>query len=149
MVGARGRRCAAPSSAGTPRTISRASRNSGTRATADGLASRPVEVEPDAAADEEDGDEEAVADGFELGAEVRVRGGVAVDEADHGAGEERAEDALQPEPFGEHDERDQQDDGEPDPDLGGGVLQAGQHPAQVASTGRRRGRRARSRPPWP
>ena len=58
-----------------------------------------------------------------LVAEARVAGRVAVDDAHDDAGEERAEDALQPESFGQRGEGDEQHDREPHPDLGGGVLQ--------------------------
>ena len=60
----------------------------------------------------------------------RVAGGVAVDHADDDAGEERAEDALQPEPLGQRGERDQQHHREPHPDLRGRVLQPDQHLAE-------------------
>ena len=46
------------------------------------------------------------------------------------------EDALQAEPLGQRDERHQQQDGEADPDLGGGVLQPDEHLAQPHRPGR-------------
>ena len=60
---------------------------------------QPVEVEPDPLADEEHRHQEAVADRLQLDAEVRVRRRVPVDQADDGAGQEGAEDALQTEPL--------------------------------------------------
>ncbi|MEA2461950.1 MAG: hypothetical protein QOH90_2127 [Actinomycetota bacterium] len=60
-----------------------------------------------------------------------VGGGVAVEQADHPAGEERAEDAFQAEPFGQHGEGDEQEDREPDPDLSGAVLQPQEHVGPV------------------
>ena len=128
---------------GRPRITSSASRKTGTRSSADGLVEQPLQVEPDAAAHEEHGDQEAEPDRLELGPEVRVAGGVAVDHADDDAGEEGAEDALQADPLGQRGERDQQHHGEAHPDLGGRVLQPEQHLAEA----HRRGRRGRRRVP--
>jgi hypothetical protein len=54
---------------------------------------------------------------------VRVGHRVAVHGAHDDAGEQRAQDRLQPEPLGQDDEPEQQHHGAPDTDLGGGVLQ--------------------------
>src|SRR5207302_1894681 len=61
-------------------------------------------------------------DRLELHLELRVRHlGVGVDQAQHRAGEERAEDGLEPQALRERDEPDEQQHGEPDADLRGGV----------------------------
>src|SRR4051812_6250687 len=60
------------------------------------------------------------------------RGGIPGHHGDHGAGQERAEDAFQAESLGQRGERDQQHHGEPDPDLGGAVLQPDQQVAESA-----------------
>jgi hypothetical protein len=61
---------------------------------------------------------------------VRVRRGVPVDQADDGAGEESAENRLQPERLGQRDEADEHDDRQAHPDLGRRVLEAHQHIAE-------------------
>ena len=68
---------------------------------------QPGQVQPQPAADEEDRHHEAVPDGGQLGPELWVRRRVGVDQADHRAGEERAEDALQPEQLCQHGEPDE------------------------------------------
>jgi hypothetical protein len=72
---------------------------------------QPGQVEPDPAADEEHRHQEPIADRVELGAEVRVRRGAAVHQADDGPGQEGAQDGFQAEPLGQHGERHQQQDG--------------------------------------
>src|SRR4029077_15335024 len=55
---------------------------------------------------------------------------VAVDNVEDDAGEEGAEDDLQSDLRREGNESDQQGDGDPDPDLGGGVLEPGEEGVQ-------------------
>ena len=97
-----------------------------------------VEVEGDPAADEEDRHEEAVADGLELHPELRVGHGlVAVDEADDGPGDERAEDGLQAEVLGQDDEHDDQQHGARGPGSPPSCPGGGRGRRRAAGSGRR------------
>ena len=112
-----------------------------------GVGGERVEVVLDARGDEEDRDEDPEAGGLELAPEVGVgHRAVAVDERDDRAGDERAEDDLEPQLGGQRHEPDEQDEGGADADLRGGVLQAAQdlaQPPRVLDAARSAARRAR------
>jgi len=60
---------------------------------------------------------------------VRVHGGrVGVDQPQHRSGQERPENRLETQSLGQREKCDEQQRGEPDPDLRGGVHQLGEHP---------------------
>ena len=123
-----------------PRTTSSAARKIGTRASVEPLVEEARDVELDPGRDEEERDEDAEADRLELVVEERVRHAlVAVDELQRRAGEERAEDRLEPELRGEHDEHREQQERAAHADLGGRVLQPQRASARRASSARARG----------
>ena len=62
-----------------------------------------------------------------------MRGGVAVEEAENRPSQEGTENALEAEPLGQGRECHQQQDGEADPDLCGGVLEEDKHLAKPAA----------------
>ncbi len=97
------------------------------------------------AGDEEDRDQEAVADRLELEPELRVGGGVPVEQPDQRAGEERAEDALQADLSASTTKATSSSIARADPDLRGAVLQPHQHVAEPHRSATRRRPRRRDR----
>src|ERR671918_625690 len=109
-----------------------------------------VEVEEHAARDEEDGDEHAETGRLQLRAELRVRHrAVAVDEREHGPGEEGAEDDLETQRLRQGDEADEQEEGAPHTNLRGRVLQpqenGGEHHRALYTHEREHGGEGRER----
>jgi hypothetical protein len=90
-----------------------------------------VEIELEPARDEEDRDEHPEAGGLELHPEAGVgHHPIAVGEREHGPGQEGSENHLEPEPLGQSDESDQEEEGAADADLRRGVLETRQHRGQ-------------------
>ena len=103
-----------------------------------------VDVEARAAAHEEHRDEEAVADRLDLAPELDVGEVVVrVDDPQQRAGDERAEDRLDPELARERDEEREQQDRDAHAELRRGVLERPQRASRRGASGRLRASRAR------